>query len=67
MNSSQVNASHWSCLSSEEVYQLMVSTYILAGTLAVSTLFRCSFFSMCAVYIAAKHSFVLVHMLGYIE
>ena len=66
MSSSQVNASHWSYLSPEEAYQLMVSTYILAGTLAVSTLFRLSF-SQRASYTAAKHSSVLDHVLGYIE
>jgi hypothetical protein len=39
MSASQVNATHvWSYLTPEQAYQLTVSTHILAGTLAVSTL-----------------------------
>ena len=38
MSASQANITIWSYLTPEQAYQLTVSTYILAGTLAVGTL-----------------------------
>ena len=66
MSASQGNATIWAYFSPEQAYEFTVSTHILAGTLAVSFSLS-SVSSQRASYPTAAHSFVLDHVLGYIE